>query len=259
MIAFVEAIEKADADDAVKAIIVTGKGERAFCAGADLSRGEGTFDYASQGALRDKLKVNGIFRDWGGWMSLRLFNCLKPVIGALNGSAAGVGATLPAAMDFRLAVKHAKFVFPFVRRGIVPDAASSWYLKQSVGLPTALNWCLTGRQILADETLRKGFVESLHESEDLMPAARALAKEISENASPVAVALTRRMLWRMAGTDHPMEAHMADSRAITALGSSEDAKEGIKAFLEKRKPNFPSKLSTDMPDIFPHWEEPEFR
>jgi len=259
MIAFVDAIDKADADDEVKAIIITGKGERAFCAGADLSQGGATFDYASQGSIREKLKVNGVFRDWGGWMTLRIFNCLKPVIAVMNGSAAGVGASLLAAMDFRLAANHAKLAFPFVRRGIVPDAASSWFLKQAVGLPTALDWCMTGRTVLADEAFSKGFYRSLHESSELMPAARALAQEIIENASPVSVALTRRIFWRTAGAEHPMEAHKADSRGISMRGPSADVKEGISAFMEKRKPNFPGKVSTDMPEVFPYWEEPEFR
>lgn len=259
MAGIIEALDKADADDDVKVIIITGQGDRAFCAGADLSQGGATFDYASKGDHHSELKVNGIFRDRGGWMTLRIFNCLKPVIAVLNGSAAGVGASLSASADFRLASNRAKLVFPFVRRGIVPDGAASWFLQKAVGTQTTLDWCITGRTITAEEAFAKGFFRSLHEPADLMPAAHALAREIIENCSPVSVALTRRLIWRIAGTEHPMEAHMADSRGISMRGPSADVKEGISAFMEKRAPNFPGRVSTDMPEIFPYWEEPTFR
>jgi enoyl-CoA hydratase/carnithine racemase len=256
---FVEAVDMADADDSVRVIIVTGAGDRAFCAGADLSRGTNAFDYASQGEVRERLKVNGLYRDWGGWMTLRLFNSLKPIIAVVNGVSAGIGATLQTAMDIRIASTSARYVFPFARRGIVPEAASAWFLPRLVGLPAALEWCLTGRPISADEAYKQGLVRSLHEPRDLMPTAREIAREIVENTSPIAVALTRRMLWRLAGASHPMEAHKVDSRAVHFRGPTEDVREGIQSFLEKRKPNFPGKISDGLPDIFPDWEEPEFR
>lgn len=255
----VAAFDLADADDEVRAIIVTGAGERAFCAGADLSRGEDTFDYGSHGTGTVRPQVDGIYRDWGGMMALRIFDSLKPVIAAINGAAAGIGATLLAAMDIRIASRNSKYVFPFTRRGIVPEAASSWFLPQVVGLPTALEWCMTGRQISAEEALQRGFVRSLHEPEDLLPAAREIAREIADYTSPVSVALTRRMFWRLAAARHPMEAHIADSRAVHFRGMTDDVKEGIRSFLEKRKPNFPGKVSEGLPQIFPEWTEPEFR
>jgi enoyl-CoA hydratase/carnithine racemase len=259
MMEIVAAFDATDADDAVRVVIVTGAGERAFCAGADLAQGAGAFDYASQGAIRDRLKVNGIYRDWGGWLTLRAFNSLKPIIGVVNGAAAGIGATLQTAFDIRLAVANAKFAFPFARRGIVPEAASSWFLPKLVGLPTALEWCLTGRQIPAAEAWDRGLVRSLHEPKLLMPAAREIAREIADNTAPISVALIRRMFWRLAGADHPMVAHRADSRAVHYLGPTPDVKEGIASFLEKRKPNFPGRVSDGLPDIFPDWQDPTFR
>jgi enoyl-CoA hydratase/carnithine racemase len=258
VVAFVDAIEMAEADDAVRVIIITGTGDRAFSSGADISKGSSSFDYAKHGTLRDRLKVNGIVRDGGGWIAMRLFNCVKPLIAAVNGSAAGMGATLQTSMDFRFAANHVKYAFPFVRRGIVPESASSWFLPHIVGLPTALDWCLTGRRLSAEEVLEKGLVRSLHERDELIPAARAFAREIIDHTSPVAVALTRRLLWRMAGAGHPMDAHRVDSRAVSTLGPTPDVAEGVLSFLEKRKPNFPGKVSTDLPDAFPRWEEPEF-
>jgi enoyl-CoA hydratase/carnithine racemase len=258
MLAFHEALEKADADDAVRAVIITGAGDRAFCAGADLSQGSATFDYAKQGSVRERLRVGDVYRDWGGWLAMRMFNSLKPLIGAINGSSAGIGTSLQAAMDFRIASNKAKCAFAFVRRGIVPDAACSWFLPRIVGIQTTLDWCFTGRTVLADEALEQGFFKSLHEPGDVMAAARSLGREIAQNASPVSVAMTRQLLWRVVGTDHPMEAHKADSRGISLRGPTDDVKEGIASFLEKRLPVFPGRVSTDMPDIFPNWEEPKF-
>jgi enoyl-CoA hydratase/carnithine racemase len=257
MLELFSAIERCDEDDAVRVIIITGAG-RAFCAGADLSGGAKTFDYAKQGEIRDKLKVNGLYRDWGGWLSLRLFQCKKPIIAAVNGAAAGVGATLQCAMDIRLASNKAKFVFPFTRRGIVPESAATWFLPRIVSISTALEWALTGRQIPALEAKERGLVRSVHEPEDLLPAARALAKEIVDNTAPVSVAATRLMMWRMLGAAHPMEAHRVDSRGVQKRGASSDAKEGIESFLAKRLPHFTDKVSDGIPDIFPDWEEPEF-
>ncbi len=254
----VAAFDETDADDAVRAVIVTGAG-RAFCAGADLSSGGKTFDYAARGdAARDRFKVGDVFRDGGGITTLRIFKSLKPVIGAINGAAVGIGVTMQLPMDIRLASTDARFGFVFARRGITPEAASSWFLSRLVGMQTALEWCYTGRVFSAQEALDKGLVRSLHAPADLLPAARALAREIADNTAPVSIALTRQMLWRMAGAEHPMMAHRIDSRAIQARGQSADAREGVSAFLEKRQPVYPNKVSTDMPAFFPWGDEPGF-
>ncbi|MEN9628640.1 MAG: hypothetical protein RJA10_1867 [Pseudomonadota bacterium] len=251
--------DETDADDAVRAVIVTGAG-RAFCAGADLSSGGQTFDYAARKeAARDENLVNGVYRDGGGMATLRMFKSLKPVIGAINGAAVGIGMTMQLPMDIRLASTEARFGFVFARRGITPEAASSWFLPRLVGMQTALEWCFTGRVFNADEALARGLVRSLHAPAELLPAARALAREIADNTAPVSVALTRQMLWHMAGAEHPMQAHRVDSRAIQARGRSADAKEGVGSFLEKRAPVYPDRVSTDMPDFFPWWDEPGFR
>ena len=250
--------DETDSDDAVRAVIITGAG-RAFCAGADLSSGGKTFDYASRGdAAREALRVGDVYRDGGGVTTLRIFKSLKPVIGAINGAAVGIGVTMQLPMDIRLASTDARFGFVFARRGIVPEAASSWFLSRVVGMQTALEWCYTGRVFNAQEALERGLVRSLHAPADLLPAARALAREIADNTAPVSVALTRQMLWRMAGADHPMQAHRIDSRAIQARGQSADAREGVSSFLEKRQPVYPDKVSKDMPAFFPWWDEPPF-
>jgi enoyl-CoA hydratase/carnithine racemase len=255
----IEVFDLTDADDAVKAVIITGAG-RAFCAGADLSGGGATFDRSSPQALeREEGKVGDIYRDGGGRVTLRMYDSLKPIIGAINGAAVGVGVTMQLPMDIRLASTAAKFGFVFARRGITPEAASSWFLSRLVGLQTALEWCYTGRVFGAQEALDRGLVRSLHEPEDLLPAARALAREIADNTAPVSIALTRQLLWRMAGAAHPMEAHKADSRAIQSRGASGDAKEGVSSFLEKRTPVYPDKVSADVPDIWPEWTSPPFR
>jgi enoyl-CoA hydratase/carnithine racemase len=254
----IAAFDQTDADDAVRAVIVTGAG-RAFCAGADLSSGGSTFDFAaSSDPLRLEARVNGVQRDGGGRLTLRIFDSLKPVLAAVNGPAVGVGVTMQLAMDMRLASTAARFGFVFARRGITPEAASSWFLPKLVGVQTALEWCYTGRVFPAQEAFDKGLVRSVHEPEDLLPAARALAREIAENTAPVSIALTRQLIWRMAGADHPMQAHRADSRAIQARGRSGDAKEGVSSFLEKRPPAYPDRVSADVPDIWPHWRPPEF-
>ena len=250
--------DETDADDAVRAVIVTGAG-RAFCAGADLSSGGQTFDYAArQDAARDEKRVNGVYRDGGGMTTLRIFRSLKPVIGAINGAAVGIGMTMQLPMDIRLASADARFGFVFARRGITPEAASSWFLPRLVGMQTALEWCFTGRVFGADEALARGLVRSVHAAADLLPAARALAREIADNTAPVSIALTRQMLWRMAGAEHPMQAHRVDSRAIQARGRSADAREGVGSFLAKRAPVYPDRVSADMPDFFPWWDEPVF-
>jgi enoyl-CoA hydratase/carnithine racemase len=255
----IAAFDATDADDAVRAVIVTGSG-KAFCAGADLAQGGQTFDYqAQQLAAREAHKVGDVYRDGGGMVTLRIYQSLKPVIGAINGAAVGIGMTMQLPMDLRLASTSARFGFVFARRGITPEAASSWFLPKLVGMQTALEWCMTGRVFDAQEALQRGLVRSLHAPEELLPAARALAREIADNAAPVSVALARQMLWRMAGQTHPMDAHRVDSRAIQTRGHSADAHEGIAAFFEKRPPHYPNRVSADMPDFFPWWEEPEFK
>lgn len=250
--------DETDADDAVRAVIVTGAG-RAFCAGADLGAGDQTFDYASRNeSAREETRVGDVYRDGGGLATLRIFRSLKPVIGAVNGAAVGIGATMLLPMDIRLASTAARFGFVFARRGIVPEAASSWFLSRVVGMQTALEWCFTGRVFDAQEAKERGLVRSLHAPQELLPAARALALEIARNAAPVSVALTRQMIWRMAGADHPMRAHRVDSRAIQARGRSADAREGVSAFLEKRPAAFADRVSSDMPAFYPWWEEPPF-
>ncbi len=254
----VRAFDETDADDAVKAVIVTGAG-RAFCAGADLGGGGQTFDYASrQDAAREETRVGDVYRDGGGITTLRIYRSLKPVIAAVNGAAVGVGVTMQLPMDIRMASTEAKFGFVFARRGIVPEAASSWFLPRVVGMQTALEWCYTGRVFGAQEALERGLVRSLHAPDELMPAARGLAREIAENTAPVSIALTRQMMWRNAAAEHPMAAHRVDSRAIQARGRSPDAKEGVSSFLEKRAPVYPDRVSSDMPAFFPWWHEPPF-
>jgi enoyl-CoA hydratase/carnithine racemase len=254
-----DAFDHADADDAVRAIVVTGAG-RGFCAGADLSAGAETFDHRGQGSQVSGADLSDPrIRDSGGKVTLRIFRCLKPVIAAVNGPAVGIGVTMQLAMDVRLASDTARFGFVFARRGIVPEAASSWFLPKIVGLPQALEWCLTGRVFPANEALSAGLVRHVYAPDDLLPAAYALALEIAENCAPVSVALTRQMLWRMSAARDPMEAHRIDSRGIFTRGASPDAAEGVVSFLEKRQAAFPCKVSTDMPEYFPWWEEEEFK
>ena len=260
MTELIAAFDITDADDAVRAVIVTGRG-RAFCAGADLSAGAATFDYeklggTKSGPVQDDGSVDysdPAVRDGGGQVTMRIFASLKPVIAAVNGPAVGIGVTMQLAMDVRMASDSARFGFVFARRGIVPEAGSSWFLSKLVGLPRALEWCMTGRVFGADEALAGGLVRSVHAAADLLPAARALALEIAENTAAVSVALTRQMLWRMAGAPSPWDAHRLDSRAIYARGRAGDAREGVVSFLEKRKPAYPDKVSTDMPDFYPWW------
>ncbi|CAB4761207.1 unannotated protein [freshwater metagenome] len=249
----IAAFDESDADDNVRAVIVTGSG-RAFCAGADLSGGGETF---AKGGSDVRAKT-GVMRDGGGLVSLRIFESKKPVIGAINGAAVGVGVTMTLPMDIRLASNSSKFGFVFAKRGIVPEAASSWFLPRIVGISQATEWCFTGRMISADEAKEGRLVRSVHAPEDLMPAARAIAREIAENTAPVSVALSRQMLWRMLGADHPMQAHRVDSRAINSRGASDDAREGVMSFLEKRPANFPVKVSDGLPEVFPEWQDPQF-
>lgn len=248
------AFDLCDADDDVRAVIVTGAG-RAFCAGADLSLGSETF---SRGGS-DVKGVGGVPRDGGGLVALRIFESKKPVIGAINGAAVGVGVTMTLPMDIRLSSVDAKFGFVFARRGIITEACSSWFLPRVVGISCASEWVFTGRMIQASEAKESGLIRSLHPASDLLIAARELAKEIAANTAPVSVALSRQMMWRMLGASHPMEAHRAESRGILQRGSSVDAREGVMSFLEKRPANFKMKVSEDFPDLFPEWQDPEFR
>ena len=244
-----DAWDRIDDDDDVRAVIVTGRG-RGFCAGADLSAGKETFNAgADQGHVP---------RDGGGRVTLRIFDSTKPVIAAINGPAVGVGATMTLPMDIRLASTAARFGFVFARRGLVPEACSSWFLPRAVGISRAAEWVCTGRVFGAEEALAGGLVRSLHAPDDLLPAARAIAEEIATTTSPVSVALSRQMLWRMLGASHPMEAHRVDSRGIAVRGRSADTREGITSFLEKRPPQFPGLVSEGLPEIFPDWEEPVF-
>ncbi|MBL8329096.1 MAG: crotonase/enoyl-CoA hydratase family protein [Rubrivivax sp.] len=254
----IAAFDASDADDGVRAVIVTGAG-RAFCAGADLSEGGKTFDYAKRGdARREATRVGDVYRDGGGQVTLRIFRSLKPVIGAINGAAVGIGMTVQLPMDLRLASTQARFGFVFARRGITPEAASSWFLPRLVGLQTALEWCISGRVFGAAEALQRGLVHAVHEPEDLLPAARRLAQEMTAHSAPVSVAMTRQMLWRMAGAAHPMDAHRLDSRAIQSRGQSADAREGVGAFLAKREPQWPDRVSQDLPGFFGWRDEPPF-
>jgi enoyl-CoA hydratase/carnithine racemase len=248
----IEAFERANADDEVGAIIVTGAG-RGFCAGADLEAGGDTFNARARG-VSDELP-----EDNGGLFTLRIFNSLKPVIGAINGPAVGVGATMTLPMDVRLASEQARMGFVFARRGIVPEACSSWFLPRIVGISRAMEWVATGRVFDAQEALAGGLVRSIHPPDQLLGAARELAREIVDNAAPMSVALSRRMMWRMLGASHPMEAHRADSRALFARGKSADVVEGVTSFLEKRPARFSDRVSDGLPDIQPDWTEPEFR
>jgi enoyl-CoA hydratase/carnithine racemase len=249
----ISALDITDADDDVKVVIFTGAG-RAYCAGADLSSGGETF--AKGGS--DVLTKQGVPRDGGGLVSLRIFNSKKPVIGVINGPAVGVGVTMTLPMDFRLASDTAKFGFVFAKRGIVPEACSSYFLPRLVGISKATEWVYTGRVFGADEALSGGLVRSVHSGDDLMKTAREIAREIADNTAPVSVAMSRRMLWQMLGASHPMEAHRADSRGIMERGRSADSKEGVVSFLEKRSAVYPDKVSDGLPDIFPQWQEPEF-
>jgi enoyl-CoA hydratase/carnithine racemase len=247
------AMDDIDADDAVRAVIFTGSGERAFCAGADLTPEGGGHVFSDPTEVGDLSDPR--VRDGGGLLTLRLFESKKPLISACNGVAVGVGATMQLAMDIRLASSTARYGFVFARRGIVPEAASSWFLPRIVGISQALEWCYTGRIFDAAEAKAGGLVRSIHEPAELLGAAQALAREIADNTSAISVAMTRAMMWRLAAADHPMEAHKIDSRAIYRLSRGADAQEGIASFLEKRPPAYPGKVSADMPDFYPWWDE----
>ena len=264
MAELIDAFDRSDADDGIRAVVITGEG-RGFCAGADLSAGAVTFDYekrTDRAQFESPVRADGSIdyakdgvRDSGGRLTLRIFQSLKPVIAAINGPAVGIGATMLLPMDIRLASTSARIGFVFARRGIVPEAASSWFLPRVVGINQALEWCMTGRVFDAEEALAGGLVRSVHAPGDLLPAAYAIAAEIADNTAPVSVALVRQMMWRGLTMDEPMEAHRIDSRGIFARGRSADVREGVTSFIEKRPAVFPDKVSTDMPDYFPWWTD----
>src|SRR4030088_919952 len=258
------AFDQADKDDNIRAIIVTGAGG-AFCAGAALSCGAESFDRAARRGPVKRLANGAVdysdpnVRDGGGMVTLRIFKCLKPVIAAVNGPAVGIGVTMQLAMDIRIASVDARFGFVFSQRGIVPEAASSWFLPRIVGISQALEWCYTGRVFPAQEALAGRLVSKVVPADELLPVARALAREIAAKTAPVSVALIRQMMWRMSGADDPMEAHQVDSRSTHSRGRSADVREGVASFLEKRPAVFRDKVSSDMPDYFPWWDEREYK
>tara|TARA_B110000467_G_scaffold56119_1_gene51427 strand:+ start:45 stop:893 length:849 start_codon:yes stop_codon:yes gene_type:complete len=246
----IDALDALDADDNVHALIITGKG-RAFCAGADLSSGQETFnpsfdDFAVQ--------ESDFRRDSGGILTLRMYKFLKPIVIACNGPAVGIGASMQLAADVRLASDQARFGFVFNNRGIVPDACSSWFLPKIVGISSALELTYSGRIIDASEALKLNLVSSIHDSENLLDNALDFAKNMVKNSAPVSIAVTRQMLWRSLEGSGPYDAHIVESKAIDSRGASEDAKEGVSSFLEKRTAEFKNKVSLDMPSFFPWWK-----
>lgn len=257
----IAAFQAADADDAVRCVIVTGEG-RAFCAGADLSRGTDSFVAPGSAALTNEdgtpNYASQAMREVGGHLAMTMFNLTKPVIGAINGAAAGMGATLTLPMDMRIAAQEARFGFVFARRGMSLETAASFFLPRIAGISKALEWSMSGRMVGADEALAAGLVTAVVPQDQLLAEATRMARDIVDNASPVSVALIRQMLWRGLGMSHPMEAHRVESRAMYTLARSKDAVEGVKSFLEKRPPAFPGKVSADMPDFYPWWDEPEY-
>ena len=248
----VKVLDDAEQNDDIKAIIFTGDG-KAYCAGADLSSGGDTFDNR-----KGRKRTNNVVRDSGGLLTLRLFKSKKPLIAAVNGAAVGIGATMLLPMDIRICSDRARFGFVFARRGIVPEAASSWFLPRLIGIDKALELCYTGKVISAEEAKEINLVSEVLPQEKLIERALEIAKEFTAESSQISIALTRQMMWRMLGADDPMEAHKVDSRAIFELGQSGEAVEGVTSFLEKRSPSFPGKVSKDMPSFFPWWDEKEF-
>ena len=248
----VKVLDDAEEDDDIKAIIFTGDG-KAYCAGADLSSGGDTFDNR-----KGRERTNDVVRDSGGLLTLRLFKCKKPLIAAVNGAAVGIGATMLLPMDTRICSDQARFGFVFAKRGIVPEAASSWFLPRLIGINKALELCYTGKVISAEEAKEIRLVSEILNQDKLIGRALEIAKEFTAESSQISIALTRQMMWRMLGADDPMEAHKIDSRAVFELGQSGEAIEGVNSFLEKRPPSFPGKVSKDMPSFFPWWDEKEF-
>ena len=248
-----EVLDDAEKDDEVRAVIFTGSG-KAFCAGADLSSGEDTFNMSDR-----QKKDQNVQRDTGGVLTLRLFDFKKPLIAAINGAAVGVGVTMTLPMDIRICSDRAKFGFVFAKRGIVPEACSSWFLPKIVGISNALQWCLSGKIFQPTEALEKGLITEITSEEDLLKRAKEIASDFVDSTSSLSVTLIRQMLWKMLGADHPMEAHKVDSRGVYFLGKTGEASEGVLSFLEKRDPNFPGKVSKDLPEFYPWWTEKDFK
>jgi enoyl-CoA hydratase/carnithine racemase len=258
MAEMLDLLDRTDADDVVRGIVVTGSG-RAFCAGADLGNAGDTFKFTPGARPHDvDVDVDGVRRDGGGRVVLRIYRSLKPIVAAVNGAAVGVGATMQLPMDARLASTSARFGFVFTRRGITPEACSSWFLPRLVGVPTALEWFYSGRVFNADEAFARGLVQSLHEPDALIDAAISHVRAMTKDSAPVSIALARQLVWQNLTTPHPMDAHRIDSRSLQQRGKSTDAKEGINAFLEKREAHFSDRVSDDMPGFFPWRDEPIF-
>ncbi|MDL9945472.1 enoyl-CoA hydratase-related protein [Gordonia sp. ABSL11-1] len=234
--------DETDADDSIRAVVITGTG-RAFCAGADLGGGATTFEL-------DQQEPGEVPRDMGGQVTLRIFASLKPVVMAINGAAAGVGVTMTLPADVRIASEDAKFGFVFAQRGLVPEAASSWFLPKLVGLPTALQWAMGAKMVPVAEAHERGLVQQVVPKDEVLSTAIAVARDLTSTTAPVSVALTRQLLWRMAGAPSPWVAHEADSKAIFYRGTMADVAEGVTSFLEKRPAAFTDRVSTDLPDIF---------
>ncbi|MEP1896109.1 MAG: crotonase/enoyl-CoA hydratase family protein [Alloalcanivorax venustensis] len=247
---------EADRDNQVRAVVVTGAG-RAFCAGMEMQPEDGGHVFGYDHAEGEEPPVETI-RDSGGEVSLAIFNCRKPVIGALNGAAVGVGITMTLPMDFRLAAEGAKIGFVFTQRGLTPEACSTWFLPRAVGMQKALEWVYSGDIFLAEEGLEAGLFRSLHGKEEVLDAALALARKLVAKSSPVSVALAKQMLWRNPTFDHPMQAHAVESRMIYRANEFWDGKDGFTAFLEKRDPVFDTDLN-DVPAQFDFWPEPPLR
>lgn len=245
LIELIQVFDEADANDDVRAIIITGDG-KAFCAGADLGSGTSTFEN-KEASIEE-------YRDGGGMLSLRIYELKKPIIAAINGPAVGVGATMTLPMDIRIASSNARMGFVFSRRGITMEACSGWFLPRAVGISKAAELVYTGKIIPAEEALKIGLVTQVVSPEELLPAAEAIAKEIAENTSAISVTLSRQLMWKMLGASHPYESHKVESKMIHWTGQQDDVKEGITAFFEKRKPNFPMKVSTDLPSFYPWWK-----
>lgn len=259
----IDVFDLTDADDDVRAVVVTGAG-KAFCGGADFSKGAAVFD-KNRDPANSPVRADGsidyanpLSRDGGGLLALRIFRSLKPVIAAINGAAAGVGASMTLPMDIRIGSEKARMGFVYARRGIVHECCSSWFLPRAVGINKALEWSFSGRIIPAAELKDAGLLSQVVPPEELLPAAYAIGREIAEQTAPVSIALMRQMLWRSLGMPDPMDAHRIESRGISTRGRTPDAKEGVQSFVEKRLPDFACKVSSDMPDYFPWWEEPEY-
>lgn len=246
---FCDAIDVLDRDDDVRAMIVTGSGTT-FSAGADLSGGADTFNRAASSDDNE--------RDYGGIIALRVFSFTKPVIAAVNGDAAGLGATMTLPMDVRVAAENARFVFPFTRRGIIPEACSTWFLPRIVGVSTALEWTLGGAPVSAEDACSAGLVRSVYAAGDLMNNALQIAKDLTERSSPLSVAATRQMLWQGLTLPHPMDAHRRESKLVRHLGKGPDALEGVGSFLEKRAPQFSSRPSRDLSPFADWWAMPDY-